>query len=205
MTSFLYITSGYRTLNNITYLLHNLFITDGDNDMGMSKKKNRKISSKIKKEIKYRYEIGEELLSLANEYKLNYGTLRNCSSKEGWEKGIHAEILYLEEVEKENEKLEEEREKITKNFRGIRRVYLNEMINDTKQGIVRSKAQEEALLLREKRLALAFETDSKLYNIRTEMQGKEFELLQLKVDEARIELEQMQQETNKNTDEDFEG
>lgn len=174
----------------------------------MSKKKERspvrKIRKKIKDEIRKRYERGEDLLQLAHEYKLHYGTLRNCSSLESWSKGCIAEIVYLQEQEEEIEELVEEREKVKKALRGIYKTYLNEQVAEARQGGVKSKAQEEALLMREKRLAVSIETGTKLYNIRTELEEKEFEIVAMKVDEARIELSKLQEES-KEQEEEFEG
>ena len=44
-------------------------------------------TTELKKEIRKRYEIGEDLITLALKYKINYGTLRNIASREKWEKG----------------------------------------------------------------------------------------------------------------------
>lgn len=161
------------------------------------KKAYRKVQASIKREIRYRFELGEDLLSLADEYKLNYGTLKNCSYKEEWEKGIQSDILYLEEAEENNGVLKEELGSIIKSYRNIRKVYLNETIETTKNKTLKPKVYYETVLLREKALALGYEMDSKLYNIRTDIEEKQHELLKAKVSEAYLDLYDIQQERDR--------
>ncbi|MGL5646356.1 MAG: hypothetical protein ACRDDY_00775, partial [Clostridium sp.] len=78
-----------------------------------------KVSTKIKSEIRKRFEYGEDLKELAYEYKLSYGTLRNLSSKEKWEKGINASILYIKEVEKDIENHITEREEVKGHYKNL--------------------------------------------------------------------------------------
>lgn len=162
--------------------------------MSTNKKKSRRVTAQVKKEIRYRFEIGEDLLSLANEYKLNYGTLRNCSSKEEWQKGIQSEIVYLEHAEENNDKIKEELGSILKNYRKLRAVYSNERVRDANNQTVRTLAEYQAIYLREKILALGYEMDSKLYNIRDEIEEKQYELLKLKIESAKLELSDIQHE-----------
>lgn len=105
----------------------------------MENKKNKKksfiqISKSILKEIRKRYEFGESLKELAYEYRVNYGTLKNYSSKEKWEKGINAGVIYLREIEQDIEHHLEEREKIKKVYQAIHRSNLNYMLELEKKG-----------------------------------------------------------------------
>ena len=59
-----------------------------------SKKKYNTISTEVRNDIKKRFEFGENLLDLAMEYNLNYGTLKNYASKKKWEKNKRAELVY---------------------------------------------------------------------------------------------------------------
>lgn len=161
------------------------------------KKTYRKVQASIKREIRYRYELGEDLLSLADEFKLNYGTLKNCSYKENWEKGIQSDILYLEEAEENNGIIKEELGSILKSYRNIRKSYLNETIQNASDKSIKSKEYYETVYLREKVLKLGFEMDSKLYNIRTQLEDKQYELLKAKVDEAYLDLYEIQQERDR--------
>ena len=57
----------------------------------------KKIRNDLKKEIRRKFECGEDLIELAIEYKLNHGTLRNLSAKEGWEKGKLLNLVRVKE------------------------------------------------------------------------------------------------------------
>ena len=73
--------------------------------------KKKTTTTKLKTLIRKRYESGEDLLDLAVEYNIKYGTLRNISSKEKWQKGILKDIVYFKEIEKLTSKLAEEEKK----------------------------------------------------------------------------------------------
>ncbi|MEG0840860.1 MAG: hypothetical protein RSD79_05585 [Cetobacterium sp.] len=108
-----------------------------------------KVSSAIKKEIRKRFEAGEDLKELAYEFRLSYGTLRNLSSKEKWEKGINSTLLYLQEVQKDIEQHLEEKEEIKGHYKNLHKSNLAYLIElERKKERPTSKAREDALRTR---------------------------------------------------------
>lgn len=125
-----------------------------------------KVSNAIKKEIRKRFEYGEDLKELAYEYKLSYGTLRNLSSKEKWEKGINASILYIKEVEKDIESHIAEREEIVNHYRNLHKATLAYQIElERKKQRPTTKAKEEALKNRITAHRENYEFAKELYSI----------------------------------------
>lgn len=125
-----------------------------------------KVSNAIKKEIRKRFEYGEDLKELAYEYKLSYGTLRNLSSKEKWEKGINASILYIKEVEKDIESHIAEREEVKSHYKNLHKSNLAYLIElERKKERPTSKAREEALKNRITAHRENYEFAKELYSI----------------------------------------
>ena len=111
-----------------------------------SKKKYNTISAELRNEIKKRYESGENLLDLAMEYNLNYGTLKNYASKKKWEKNKRAELVYAMNFLMETEEDVAERNEILKHFKTLGKSYLAYFLELEKKGNrPTKKAVEEAL------------------------------------------------------------
>lgn len=100
------------------------------------------IPKKMKIEIQTRYEVGENLLDLAVEYKVNFYTLKNCASLEKWEKGKIKQIVFqeLEEVVTEDIK----KDKIThqKEYTYLQKKLTNDMLKDAIANNCTKKAEE---------------------------------------------------------------
>ena len=79
-----------------------------------SKKKYNTISTELRNVIKKRYELGEHLIDLALEYKINFNTLKNYASQKGWVKGKSVEIVYAKEFLAETEEVVKKRAEIKK-------------------------------------------------------------------------------------------
>lgn len=125
-----------------------------------------KVSTKIKSEIRKRFEYGEDLKELAYEYKLSYGTLRNLSSKEKWEKGVNASILYIKEVEKDIENHITEREEVKGHYKNLHKSTLAYLIElERKKERPTTKAKEEALKNRITAHRENYEFAKELYSI----------------------------------------
>ena len=106
-------------------------------------------TTNLKKEIRKRYEYGEGLIDLAIEYKVNYGTLRNLSSKEKWQKGINTTLLYLQEVQKDIEQHLEEKEEIKGHYKNLHKSTLAYLIElERKKERPTNKGREDALRTR---------------------------------------------------------
>lgn len=108
-----------------------------------------KVSNTIKKEIRKRFEAGVDLKELAYEFRLSYGTLRNLSSKEKWQKGINSTLLYLQEVQKDIEQHLEEKEEIKGHYKNLHKSTLAYLIElERKKERPTNKGREDALRTR---------------------------------------------------------
>lgn len=108
-----------------------------------------KVSNTIKKEIRKRFEAGEDLKELAYEFRLSYGTLRNLSSKEKWQKGINSTLLYLQEVQNDIEHHLEEKEEIKGHYKNLHKSTLAYLIElERKKERPTNKGREDALRTR---------------------------------------------------------
>ena len=108
-----------------------------------------KVSNIVKKEIRKRFEAGEDLKELAYEFRLSYGTLRNLSSKEKWEKGINSTLLYLQEVQNDIEQHLEEKEEIKGHYKNLHKSTLAYLIElERKKERPTNKGREDALRTR---------------------------------------------------------
>lgn len=108
-----------------------------------------KVSNAIKKEIRKRFEAGEDLKELAYEFRLSYGTLRNLSSKEKWQKGINSTLLYLQEVQNDIEQHLKEKEEIKGHYKNLHKSTLAYLIElERKKERPTNKGREDALRTR---------------------------------------------------------
>lgn len=109
------------------------------------------IPSNIKKEIKFRFELGENLKHLAFEYKVNYKTLKNLSSSEKWvkgsKKGLYSVLSFLNETE-EDTKSREQSDKYLKYTTLHLQSYAYDLSKNKQEPT--NKNQEEAFLSRVK-------------------------------------------------------
>lgn len=136
-----------------------------------------KVSNAIKKEIRKRFEYGEDLKELAYEYKLSYGTLRNLSSKEKWEKGINASILYIKEVEKDIESHIAEREEIVNHYRNLHKATLAYQIElERKKQRPTNKDAETALKTRISSHRENYQFAKELYSIMSPQEEIDYKL-----------------------------
>ncbi|MGL5122563.1 MAG: hypothetical protein ACRC6K_00135, partial [Fusobacteriaceae bacterium] len=155
-------------------------------------KKYIKVPIKIKNEIRSRYELGEDLAALAIEYKVNYNTLKNYSSKNEWVKGSRAEVIYLKDQEFLEEQIEEELRKLDTNHKFLYKHWLLGMIEEAKRTPDLKKSVEEARNMRVKSLDAGYELSRKLYKIKNTLEElehdsktTEHELLKIKLERAR--------------------
>lgn len=163
-----------------------------------------KIPNKLKLEIRKQYELGIDLLVLAREHKLNYGTLKNYSSKEGWIKDSTVEIVYQREREIFIDDVLQMRDKELRKIKTISSIYTEETLEDALLGIEPTKARSEALLNREKVLTMQQERTYKLFSIRDDTEEKEYQLLDKKLKKVEEELKRVDT-TNSTTSEEFKG
>lgn len=152
-------------------------------------RRNTKVTTTTKKEIRQRYEYGEDLKDLAYEFRLSYGTLKNISSKEKWEKGKRAQLLYLAEVEEDIAKHKEAMEEIKGHYRNLHKSVLAYMI-DLERNKERPavKAREEALKNRVQAIKENYAFAKDLYNIMTPMEEVDYKVKLARYEQHKREL-----------------
>lgn len=148
-----------------------------------------RIPKKLKLEIRKQYELGIDLLILAREHKLNYGTLKNCASNEGWIKGSTVEVVYQREREIFVDDLAQMRAKELRKIITISSIYTEETLEDALLGIEPTKARSEALLNREKVLTMQQERTYKLFSIRDDHEEREYQVLEQKLKKIKAEVD----------------
>lgn len=149
------------------------------------------IEPKLKMEIKLRYEVGENLLDIANELKINYYTLKNCASAERWQKGVLQEIVYLKAKRKVIEIGEEVRSEHIQDHLYLHRSFINGLLSDIAQGeSIMNKAKTEAQKNYVNVLESSYELGNKMLEIRNSRE-------QIDDSIAAIKLEVLQEEKNK--------
>lgn len=130
--------------------------------------KRKVITNALKNEIRNRFELGDSLIDLSLEYKISYGTLKNISSSENWQKGIIKNIARVKEIFSESEKLCKKQKKVKKEYERItgdmRKIFLEKMKSRTPDTKL-FKAEEEALKNRINALESLFSVDKDLYSI----------------------------------------
>ena len=158
-----------------------------------AKKKYNKVSPLDKKIIRKRYEFGENLIELAHQYKINYGTLKNCASKESWEKGKGKELIYLQEQGEDVLSLVKKRKGQKNAFENLLSGTLNglsEKIIDGKYKI-ESKSKEEAMKARFQGLQAGYELARSLYDIKSDDEEIEYKTKNLKYERHKLILDKV--------------
>ncbi|MGL5378323.1 MULTISPECIES: hypothetical protein [Bacteria] len=160
-----------------------------------------KVSNTIKKEIRKRFEAGEDLKELAFEFRLSYGTLRNLSSKEKWVKGINATLLYLREVEKDIDSHIAEREEVKGHYKNLHKSTLAYLIElERKKERPTSKAKEEALKNRVTAHRENYQFAKELYSIMNPEEEIDYKIKLIKYEAYKKELLKNPDESPKEDD-----
>lgn len=148
-----------------------------------------KVSNIVKKEIRKRFEAGEDLKELAYEFRVSYGTLRNLSSKEKWQKGINSTLLYLQEVQNDIEHHLEEKEEIKGHYKNLHKSTLAYLIElERKKERPTSKAREEALKNRITAHRENYEFAKELYSIMNQHEEIDYKIKLAKYEVYKKEL-----------------
>lgn len=124
------------------------------------------IPKKIKMEIRTRFEVGENLLDLAIEYKVNFYTLKNCASKEKWEKGKIIEIVYQELEEVVTEDIKKDKLLHQRDCTYLHKKLTNDMLKDAIADNC-SKKSEEIYSLRAGTIERVFKLGNQILGIET--------------------------------------
>ncbi len=143
--------------------------------------KYKKISSKTKTEIKKAYEAGVDLIDLSIKYAINYGTLKNISSKESWIKGKNKVILQQAIIEDDIDKRVELRDEVSKHYRSLHQSHLSYFMELERKGDRPiKKSKEEALKNRIVAINELYKLGKELFSIQTPLERVEYELKQIK-------------------------
>ena len=175
--------------------------------------KKKTTTTKLKTLIRKRYESGEDLLDLAVEYNIKYGTLRNISSKEKWQKGILKDIVYFKEIEKLTSKLAEEREEKKKQYRERTKEIMEDLkslenldmemyvtLGEEKKSYAETKAT--VIKLRTSSMKELYSLDKDLYQILNQTEKQDLAMKRLKYEELKKKIGYKDNE-EENKDEDI--
>jgi len=143
--------------------------------------KYKKVSTKIKNDIKKAYEYGVDLVDLSFQYMINYGTLRNMASKEEWIKGKNKAILEQAFIEDDITKRVELRDEVIGHYRNLHQSNLSYLMELEREGIrPKVKAHEEALRNRIAATTELYKLGKEIFSIQTPMERVEYELKLIK-------------------------
>jgi hypothetical protein len=143
--------------------------------------KYNKISNKTKGEIKRAYEAGVDLIDISLKYMVNYGTLKNISSKEQWQKGKSKSIMQQAIIEDDISKRVELRDQVIGHYQNLHQSnlsYLMELERTGERPVIKSR--EEALKNRIMATTELYKLAKELFSIQTPMEKVEYELKQIK-------------------------
>lgn len=150
----------------------------------------RKINNEMKKKIKKAYEAGIDLLDISLDHRINYGTLRNLASKEGWKKGKSKAILQQAFIEEDIEKRVELRDGVISRYRTLHESNLSYLMELSGSGVKpKVKSHEEALKLRIQATKELYSLGKELYSIETSDERIERNLKHVKYEEAKKNIE----------------
>ena len=143
--------------------------------------KYNRVSVEVKRDIKKAYEAGVDLIDLSLKYMVNYGTLRNISSKEQWQKGKSKSILQQAIIEDDISKRVELRDQVIGHYQNLHQSNLSYLMELERTGErPRVKAHEEALKNRILATSELYKLAKELFSIQTPMEKVDYELRQIK-------------------------
>lgn len=153
-------------------------------------KKYTKVDAKTKREIKKAYESGVDLVDLKDIYLVNYGTLRNMASKEGWIKGKSKQLLHDMIVQEDMIKRIELRNHIVDQFDQLFKSHISYILDlQEEEKHPTTKAEEDALKSRTYTLSESFKLAKQLYSIETPIEKVERELKTIELEKSKALIE----------------
>lgn len=158
--------------------------------------KRKTTTTDLKNLIRQKFEAGQDLIDLAIEYKINYGTLRNLSSKENWQKGILKDIVYIKETEKLTKEIAKKRENKRKEYRERTQEIMEDLqslegmdmqmyvaLGEEKKSYAETKAT--VVKLRTSSIKELYSIDKELYQILNATEEQELAIKRLKYEELK--------------------
>ena len=150
----------------------------------MAKRKRTEID--LRKKIRREYELGEDLLALSIKYKVNYGTLKNISSKEQWIKNGAVSLARIKELFEDSEKIIKKRNQVKKEYQAM---------TDSMRKLIKTaeaphkKALEEAIKNRAQAIRELYDLDKELHGLYTDPEIERMKLDILKSEQLKEILE----------------
>lgn len=158
--------------------------------------KRKTTTTDLKNLIRQKFEAGQDLIDLAIEYKINYGTLRNLSSKENWQKGILKDIIYIKETEKLTKEIAKKRENKRKEYRERTQEIMEDLqslegmdmqmyvaLGEEKKSYAETKAT--VVKLRTSSIKELYSIDKELYQILNATEEQDLAMKRLKYEELK--------------------
>lgn len=155
------------------------------------------LNNEIKKKARMMYESGKSLISISDYLRIDYGTLRNVASKEGWVKGKRKVLLESISLYKSFEEAEKDITKVKEYYANeldrVTKIISNTKLSKTTGRLV--KAHEEAVKNRILSLKEAYQFAQELHDL-DELKRLRYELEKIKIEaeiaeyESKIEREE---------------
>ena len=158
--------------------------------------KRKTTTTDLKNLIRQKFEAGQDLIDLAIEYKINYGTLRNLSSKENWQKGMLKDIVYIKETEKLTKEIAKKRENKRKEYRERTQEIMEDLqslegmdmqmyvaLGEEKKSYAETKAT--VVKLRTSSIKELYSIDKELYQILNATEEQDLAMKRLKYEELK--------------------
>lgn len=137
------------------------------------------IPKKLKIEIQTRFEVGENLLDLAVEYKINFYTLKNCASSEKWEKGKLKQIVFQELKEVIADDIKKDKVIHQREYTYLQRQLTNDMLKDAIANNCTRQA-EEVYSLRAGTIEKAYKLGNQILGIETVREKLDIEIARIR-------------------------
>lgn len=148
----------------------------------------KKLDRDLLNRIREQFEAGYNLYDLANENFLNYDTLKNISSQEGWKKNSRIEAIRLAEISLESEKSAKARHTVKNKYKGITSKLRTKLSDLTKDNKLDDKDSAEALLKSVQAVGELYKIDKDLHNITNSKEEADITQKRLKNQKLKEEL-----------------
>lgn len=176
--------------------------------------KRKTTTTDLKKLIRKKYEAGQNLIDLAIEYKINYGTLRNIASKESWRKGILKDIVHIKEIELIAEKIAKERVEKKEEYKALTKEIMVDLkslegldmqmyvtLGEEKKSFAETKAT--VVKLRTSSVKELYSIDRELYQILSPSEEQDLAMKRLKYEELKKKAGFTDDDEEESSDEDI--
>ncbi|MBN1469416.1 MAG: hypothetical protein JW924_11890 [Fusobacteriaceae bacterium] len=148
----------------------------------------KKLDRDLLNRIREKFEAGYNLYDLANENFLNYDTLKNISSQEGWQKNSRVEAIRIAEINLESEKNAKTRQTVKNKYKSITNNLRAELVGQSKKGITEDRDKAEAILKSIQAVGELYKIDKDLHNIMNSKEEADIQQKRLKNQKLKEDL-----------------